>query len=193
MRMGGTLYMRIYNYDQVLNLPAKREGGISPTEIDIKPKRDGFEYTDDDAIKTFKEQQIDYKGMKVDNMFYKEFEQGIKDDKEIVQLIEAGDFDTAVGLTMEKYIDKPTEYYTLEKLRKSLKIDRRITMRELLELMFFGNQIKGKEELMSDEFEKFLSTVDVSQVSDINALRYFFYAYISCKFHSNRPHFSTVY
>jgi type I restriction enzyme R subunit len=48
-----------------------------------------------------------------------------------------------------------------------------------LELIYFGNQIKGKDDLLSDEFEKFISTNNVSDINDLQGLRYFFYAYIT--------------
>ncbi len=39
--------------------------------------------------------------------------------------------------------------------------------------------IKGKDDLLSDEFDKFISTNNISNVSDLQSLRYFFYAYIT--------------
>jgi type I restriction enzyme, R subunit len=93
--------------------------------------------------------------------------------------MEAGDVEVATARAKEKYDNKPEEYFDLEKLRKSLKIDRKIGWRELLELIYFGNQIKGKDDLLSDEFEKFISTNNVSNIDDLQGLRYFFYAYIT--------------
>jgi len=87
--------------------------------------------------------------------------------------------EVATARAKEKYDNKPEEYFDLEKLRKSLKIDRKIGWRELLELIYFGNEIKGKDELLNDEFEKFLSTSNLSDIDDLQALRYFFYAYIT--------------
>lgn len=170
-----------YQYDQVLKLPLHEKGddGVPPHEVIPKPKRDGYEYTDEDKLAMVREQQIDTAGMKVDRMFFQQFEQKMKDDVELVALVEAGNMENATSLALEKYLDKPEEYFTLEKLRKALKIDRKITMRELLELIFYDNQIKGKNDLLEDEFNKFIATVDISEVRDINALRYFFYAYIS--------------
>jgi type I restriction enzyme R subunit len=117
--------------------------------------------------------------MKVDRMFFQQFEEKVKTDTEIKQLMEAGDVEVATARAKEKYDNKPEEYFDLEKLRKSLKIDRKIGWRELLELIYFGNQIKGKDDLLSDEFEKFISTNNVSNIEDLQGLRYFFYAYIT--------------
>lgn len=171
-----------YQYDQVLKLPKNFEQGEDIPTVDdntLKPKRDGYEYKDNDKIATWDEQQVDYTGMKVDRMFFQQFEEKVKTDEEIKQLMEAGDVEIATARAKEKYDNKPEEYFDLEKLRRSLKIDRKIGWRELLELIYFGNQIKGKDDLLSDEFEKFISTNNVADINDLQGLRYFFYAYIT--------------
>ncbi len=171
-----------FQYDQLLKLPVNIDKGNEMPTVDdntIKPKREGYEYKEDDRIHTILEQQVDLTGMKVDRMFFQQFEEKVKTDNEIKQLMEAGDVEVATARAKEKYDNKPEEYFDLEKLRKSLKIDRKIGWRELLELIYFGNQIKGKDDLLSDEFEKFISTNNVSNIDDLQGLRYFFYAYIT--------------
>jgi len=171
-----------YQYDQVLKLPQIGEQTDNHPTVDvdtIKPKRDGYEYTQDDKIYSWSEQQVEDTGMKVDRMFFQSFDETVKQDAEIIQLIDDGNFASAEAILKEKYENKPAEFYTLEKLRKALKIDRKISWRELLELMFYGNPIKGKDDLLSDEFEKFISTNNVDNINDLQSLRYFFYAYIS--------------
>jgi type I restriction enzyme, R subunit len=171
-----------YQYDQVLKLPVNVDKGDDMPVVDdniIKPKREGYEYKENDRIHSLHEQQVDFAGMKVDRMFFQQFEEKVKTDDEIKQLMEAGDVEVATARAKEKYDNKPEEYFDLEKLRKSLKIDRKIGWRELLELIYFGNQIKGKDDLLSDEFEKFISTNNVSNIRDLQGLRYFFYAYIT--------------
>lgn len=171
-----------YQYDQVLKLPKNLEQGDDFPTIDdntLKPKRDGYEYKENDKIATWNEQQVDFSGMKVDRMFFQQFEEKVKNDEEINQLMEAGDVEVATARAKEKFNNKPKEFFDLEKLRRSLKIDRKISWRELLELIYFGNQIKGKDDLLSDEFEKFISTTDVTDIHDLQGLRYFFYAYIA--------------
>ncbi len=173
-----------YEYDQVLKLPVNIDKGDDMPTVDdqtIKPKRDGYEYKDDDYMNIFHERQIDFQGMKVDRMFFEQFEETVKSDEAIKLLMEAGDVEVATALAKEKYDNKPDEFFDLEKLRKSLKIDRHISWRELLELIYYGNIIKGKEDLLNDEFEKFISTNDISNVNDLQGLKYFFQAYITDK------------
>lgn len=171
-----------YQYDQVLKLPVNFDKGNDIPPMDdntIKPKREGYEYKEDDRINSWNEQQVDLTGMKVDRMFFQAFEDKVKTDDEIKQLMEAGDVEVATARAKEKYDNKPEEYFDLEKLRKSLKIDRKIGWRELLEFIYFGNYIKSKDDLLNDEFEKFISTNHVSNIDDLQSLRYFFYAYIT--------------
>jgi len=171
-----------YQYDQVLKLPAKGESGDEFTPIDggsPKPPKEWYISEEDDFVISIKEQQVEYSGMKVDRMFFQQFEQKVKADDEIKLLMEAGDVEVATAMAKEKYDNKPEEYFDLEKLRKALKIDRKISWRELLELIYYGSQIKGKEDLLSDEFEKFISTNNVADIEDLQGLRYFFYAYIT--------------
>jgi type I restriction enzyme R subunit len=166
-----------YEYDQVLKLPVKGSDTTPPFEEKPKPKREGYEYEDDDKILSWNEQVIDARGMKVDQMFFQQFEDKVKTDDEITLLMDAGDVEVATARVKEKYDNKPDEYFDLEKLRKALKIDRKIGWRELLELIYFGNKIKGKDDLLHDEFDKFISTNNIENVKDIQALQYFFYAY----------------
>lgn len=170
-----------YQYDQVLKLPINIDKGdeVPVFEDTLKAKREGFEYKENDKITSFQEKQVDFQGMKVDRMFFQQFEEKVKTDDEIKLLMEAGDVEIASARAKEKYDNKPEEYFDLEKLRKSLKIDRKIGWRELLELIYFGNKIKGKDDLLSDEFDKFISTNNISNVTDLQSLRYFFYAYIT--------------
>jgi type I restriction enzyme R subunit len=170
-----------YEYDQVLKLPANPDTGDDiPSFTDpLKPKRQGYEYDENDKIATINEQLVDFAGMKVDRMFFQQFEDKLKTDSELVELAEAGNLEIGAARLKEKYENKPEEYFDLEKLRKSLKIDRKISWRELYELVFLGNAIKGKEDLVNDEFEKFLNTNNVDGIEDLQALRYFFFAYVT--------------
>jgi type I restriction enzyme R subunit len=169
-----------YQYDQVLKLPNhKGNGAEPPTVIDPPVKKDGFDYKENDFISTFQETQIGYEGMKIDRMFFQKFEDDVKQDKEILKAVEAGNMESATAIALDKYINQSDNEYTIEKLRKSLKIDRKISVKEILDLIFNGNEIKSKDSLIAEEFDKFISTVDVADIQDIGALSYFFTAYLT--------------
>jgi type I restriction enzyme R subunit len=169
-----------YQYDQVLKLPNPKDNPKPPIDpTPPPPKNDGFEYKEIDFISTIQETKVSDEGMKVDRMFFQKFEDTVKQDTDILKAIEAGNIESAMGLTLDKYLNKPQEFFTVDKLRKALKIDRKVSLREILEQIFFGNNIKGKEELMEEEFEKFISTLNETEITDVAALRYYFFAYLS--------------
>jgi type I restriction enzyme R subunit len=169
-----------YKYDEVLRLPSIDKNKKQPDYdgIDLAVSKTGFDNIEEDKILSLNIRQVDSKGMKIDRMFFQQFENEVKVDSEIKQLMKLGDVDIASSITKAKFENKPDNYYNLDKLRKSLKIDRRINWREVLELIYYGNKIKTKDDLMSDEFDKFISTNNISEITDFTALRYFFYAYI---------------
>jgi len=169
-----------YNYDQVIELPRSTdEGRPQGPEIVIITPREGFNYSENDAIRHLSENPIGVEGMKVDNKFFQSFETTVRSDSEITRAVEEGNIETAISLTQEKFINTTKENYTVDRLTKALKIDRKISLREILEQIFHGAPIKGKDELITEEFEKFLSTIDVSEIGDAQALRFFFTAYLT--------------
>ena len=169
-----------YDYDQVLKLanPKPYVHG-TPPDIEPRPKKDGFDYTETDKISSWNESKVGFEGMKVDKMFFQQFEEEIQQDTDIVQAMEEGNLDTATYLTLEKFLNQEKSHYTLDKLRRALKIDRKISVKEILDMIFNGNEIKSKDILIQEEFEKFISTIDLSEVTDLSALKYFFFAYLT--------------
>lgn len=169
-----------YDYDQVLKLPNPKPSNDGfPPIIDPKPKKDGYEYTQTDKISSLNESTVGYEGMKVDKMFFQQFELEVQQDLEIVEAMEQGNLDTATYLTLEKFLNSDGSHYTLDKLRRALKIDRKISVKEILDMIFNGNEIKSKDILVQEEFEKFISTIDPTEITDLHALKYFFFAYLT--------------
>ena len=57
---------------------------------------------------------------------------------------------------VKNIFDKPTEYFNLDKLRNTLGVDRRISIKELIDYTLgFIPYIKSKHELLEEEYEKF--------------------------------------
>ncbi|NOT67110.1 MAG: DEAD/DEAH box helicase family protein [Methylophilaceae bacterium] len=170
-----------FDYDEVLKLPRPGEGGDS-TQPPPPPPLDQYEYHGDDAIKLLAEQTIGAQGMKIDRMFFEGFENSVKADPVLQRQVENEQWDQAVDYVTKNLFDKPTEFYNLDKLRRAAGVDRRLTLREILEKVFgLIPYFKAKDELLEDEFQKFLldaSTEDIeSQADKIVALKYFFKAY----------------
>ncbi len=76
----------------------------------------------------------------------------------IAQAVEAGQWDRVIDYVNREVFDKPEEYYTLDKLRKAAAVDRRLTLREILEKIFgLIPRFKSKDELLEEEFAKFVA------------------------------------
>jgi len=169
-----------YNYDEILKLPAKASTqGFNGDAAN--PKQLEFFTTDEeDNVISIQHQLIGPEGMRIDRMFFNRFEDEVKSDNYVSEKIKEGEWDLALHYIKEQLLNKPEEYYTIEKLRKAAKIDRRITLREIVEKIFgYIPRFKSKDELLEEEFEKFISDYKPDKTDNITALKYFFKAYIT--------------
>lgn len=165
-----------FNYDEKIELPKPRSsgGGIGePVNLD--------EYTSSrpDPLALLKEEKIGYEGMKIDRMLYQKFENRIAMDDIIKKNVELGNWEHVISHIQNEIFDKPEEYFNLEKLRKAAKIDRKVSIREVVEKIFgIIPKFKSKDELLDEEFDKFISIYPPEEDVNIRALKYFFKAYI---------------
>jgi type I restriction enzyme R subunit len=146
-----------YDYDQIINLPpiGKEDtggGGTGPgTNID--------EYNSaiDDPLKNIKETAIGLAGLKPDWKLFEKASVIIMKDKDIKTAVDSGRWDDAVSIVRIKYENKPEEYISLENLRRSEKLDRRLTWKEVIERVFgFIPKFKAKDEMLEEECQKFI-------------------------------------
>ena len=145
-----------FNYDEVLELPQVPTGGgvgpIGPIGIDE------IEVFDPDKVKTMTETPIGYEGMRIDRKFFEKASEKIIQDEEVKSAVTNERWDEAVQIMRDKYEDKPELFINLEKIRKSEKLDRRLSWREFLERTFgFIDYFKSQDELLEEECEKFIS------------------------------------
>jgi type I restriction enzyme R subunit len=145
-----------FNYDEILKLPVKAiytgggsGGGVSAEE---------FASYSPDPLKTLTEKAVGLEGMKIDRKFFNRFEETVKDDKFIKENFEKGNMEIVEEYVRNKIFDKPEDYFNLDKLRKAIKLDRRLNIREIIEKIFgLITDFKTKDELLEEEFEKFVS------------------------------------
>lgn len=166
-----------FDYDEKLKLPKPRqgngEGGGGGVDID---KYTSFK---PDPLEVLNEQQIGLEGMKIDRMLFKKFEDRIVMDDIIKKNVELGNWEQVVSHIQNEIFDKPEEYFNLEKLRKAAKIDRKVSIREMVEKVFgIIPKFKSKDELLEEEFDKFISIYPPEEDVNVRALKYFFKAYI---------------
>jgi len=170
-----------FNYDEVLKLPRPRarkaDGGDGVGAVVY----DGtYEHQGADILESIKEEPIGFEGMKIDRMFFERFEDAVRDNEIIVQAVEAGQWDRVIDYINREVFDKPEEYYTLDKLRKAAAVDRRLTLREILEKVFgLIPAFKSRDELLEEEFDKFVADHKPQEAEAIPAIKTFFKAYIT--------------
>lgn len=167
-----------FQYDQVLKLPRKgSHEHVGPPPPPVPPE---YENLDKDNLHPVEEIIIGKKGMKVDRMFFDRFGETLKKDEVVVQSLEEGNWERILDHINQNIFNKPEDFYTVEKLRRSIKSDRRITLREIVEYIFgLIPFIKSREELLDEEFSKFIADCKPSDKDNIIALKYFFKSYIT--------------
>jgi type I restriction enzyme, R subunit len=169
-----------YDYDEVITLP-KPKGRESEGGGEGHVVRDGiYEHLGDDVISSMKEETVGYGGMKIDRMFYENFERTVRRHDFIAASVEAGQWDRVIDYVNREVFDKPNEFYTLDKLRKAAAVDRRLTLREILEKIFgLIPRFKSKDELLEEEFTKFVADYKPEEADAIPALKNYFKAYVT--------------
>ncbi len=144
-----------FNYDEVIKLPPKgssinfKRGGEYVTSGD-------YDSILSDPLKSMTVNEIGLEGMKIDRMYFDKFEDKVKEDNNIQEMVLQKDFEAIEQYIYDNIFEKPEEYYNISKLRNAVKIDRRLQLREIIEKIFgFIPYFKSKDELLEDEFEKF--------------------------------------
>ena len=170
-----------FNYDEVLKLPRPRPRASSSSTSSAPSAYSGsYEHLGADILASIQEETIGADGMKIDRMFFERFEEFVKEDPMIASAVEAGQWDRVIDYINREVFDKPEEYYSLDKLRKAAAVDRRITLREILEKVFgLIPRFKSKDELLEEEFAKFIADHVPDPPSAIPAIRHYFKAYIT--------------
>lgn len=166
-----------FDYDEVLKLPKPSEG--SEGSIDEPLPSSKYESDRHDVLVVHEEKEIGLDGMKIDRMLYRNFESRIIMDDVIKKNVELGNWEHVISHIQNEIFDKPDEYFNIEKLRKAAKIDRKVSIREMVEQIFgIIPKFKSKDELLDEEFDKFISIYPPEEDVNIRALQYFFKAYI---------------
>jgi type I restriction enzyme R subunit len=170
-----------FDYDEVLKLPKPKGEGEGEGGGGDEPRPGDFhEYDGPDLISTIKEEAVGHDGMKIDRMFYQRFEESVRENDFIAAAVEAGQWDRVIDYVNREIFDKPDEYYSLDKLRRAAAVDRRVSLREILEKVFgLIPRFKSKDELLEEEFDKFIADQKPEEPNVIPALKQFFKAYVT--------------
>ena len=142
-----------FDYDEVLKLPAKPTE--PPTTPPDRPNIDEVISIAPDPLAELREIVISDQGMKIDRNLYRSFKTRVVEDQIIKDLVNQQNFEEAETYLKDKVLDRPQEFFTIDKLRKSMGLDRRLTVSELL-LHAFGHidHIPSQKECLDEEFDK---------------------------------------
>lgn len=169
-----------FKYDEVIKLP-RPSSGIGVIGDPAPPIFDGtYQHAGVDALQHFKEALVGEDGMKIDRMFFERFEDAVRGNETIANAVEAGEWDRVIDFVNKEVFGKPEEYYSLDKLRTATAIDRRVTLREILEKVFgLIPRFKSKDELLEEEFAKFVADHKPEEATAIAAIKTYFKAYVT--------------
>jgi type I restriction enzyme R subunit len=134
----------------------------------------------DDDIESLTETHVGIEGMRIDREGFKRaVEEDVLGNKTLKQLWENGDIAEAEEYTKVHVFDKPKHLLNLEKVRKAFNLDRRVTVREFLEVAFGQKDgFESKDELLESEWEKFMEVYPVDQ-DHYAPVKMFFKAYVT--------------
>lgn len=165
-----------FNYDELIKMPKPQEKRTDTTAPPIGNSM--YENYDPDPLKFIMETPIGFEGMKIDRMFFDKFESKVKEDKNAKEQYEQGNYVAVQHYIEEKIMNKPSEFYTWDKLKRSIGIDRRVTVKEILDKIFGAiPAFKSKRELIEDEFEGYLLTRSIP-TDKYTEIKRFFETYI---------------
>ncbi|MBI1383229.1 MAG: DEAD/DEAH box helicase [Planctomycetaceae bacterium] len=170
-----------FNYDEVLKLPrptvTRSDDVVDSGQVAYEGN---YEHLGADILSSVREEAIGDEGMKIDRMFFERFGDAVREDPVIAAAVEAGQWDRVIEYVNREVFDKPEEYYSLDKLRKAATVDRRITLREILEKVFgLIPRFKSKDELLEEEFAKFIADHVPELPAAIPAIKHYFKAYVT--------------
>lgn len=171
-----------FNYDEVLKLPKPKPGAPEDRTDGSGAtwRAEVYEHVGDDIVTSIRAEQITAEGMRIDRMFYEQFEDTVRENTAIAEAVEAGQWDRVIDYVNREVFDKPDQFYTLDKLRKAAAVDRRLSLREILEKIFgLIPRFKSKDELLEEEFSKFVADYKPEEVEAMPAIKNFFKAYVS--------------
>ncbi len=176
-----------FNYDEKIKLPTTDGGVITepPGPGGDEPGGDGpigqkgpIDLATSDALATISEtpsgviMRIDREGFK------RAIEEDVLGNEKLKNMWQNGDIQEAEDFAKKEIFDKPKYFLNLNKIKKIFGVDRRITVKEFLQVAFGDKEtFEMKDELLESEWAKFVDIYNVDQ-DHYQPAKNFFKAYI---------------
>ncbi|MEX0910067.1 MAG: DEAD/DEAH box helicase family protein [Candidatus Paceibacterota bacterium] len=185
-----------FPYDDKIELPVIRKIE-KPNEGEVGTSKPG-EFVDENGNKIFKgpidlaesdevasvtETPVGAEGMRIDREgFRRAIEEDIKGNETLKNLWENGDTEEAEDFAKKHVLDKPKYFLNLDKIRRIFNVDRRISVKEFLQVAFDEKDgFEMKDDLLESEWSKFQEVNFDDKEMDPEkhqAIKMFFKAYI---------------
>ncbi|MFH1046733.1 MAG: DEAD/DEAH box helicase family protein [Patescibacteria group bacterium] len=158
-----------------------------PTHTEIYTDEDGtpifrgpLDLATSDALATISETPIGVEGMRIDREgFRRAVEEDVLGNAALTTLWQNGDTEEAEDYTKKHVFDKPKHFLSLERIRRAFNLDRRVSVREFLQVAFGEKPgFEMKDDLLESEWSKFQEVHDVDQ-EHYAPVKTFFKAYIT--------------
>jgi type I restriction enzyme R subunit len=168
-----------FDYDEKIKLPTGSSGGEGPDGPDDPPMKLGVvDLATTDQIASLEESsegvimRIDREGFKT------AVSEDVLANETLSALWKNGDVSAAEEYVKMYVFDKPKNFLNLERVRKIFNVDRRISVREFLEVAFGEkDSFEMKDDLLESEWEKFMEIHMVDQ-DHYQPVKNFFKAFI---------------
>lgn len=181
-----------FKYDEKIKIPKIKK--IKATDTTTKDSSGSDIFVDEDGTNVFKcpinlsmpdeiasikESHIGAEGMRVDREgFRRAVEEDILANDTLKNLWNNGDVAGAEDYTKTNIFDKPKHFLNLQGIRKIFNVDRRIAIREFLQVAFGQKEsFEMKDDLLESEWSKFTEVNPVDQ-QHYALVKSFFKAYI---------------
>ena len=164
-----------YDYSEPISQPPKSSGPAGGGGETIPVTK--LEIFDEDELVNIEKTHVPDEGMKVDQKLYSTYKESIKDDKEVSDVFMNNGLKEAASFVNKKYEQEIIGI--LNYLEDENVLNRRVSVEELVESIFlFESRIKSKNQLINDEYTKFIKSNPV-ELDHEKAIKYFFHLYSS--------------
>ncbi|MBU0706890.1 DEAD/DEAH box helicase family protein [Patescibacteria group bacterium] len=175
-----------FNYDEKIKLPPIHvtpptgPGGDGPIgNPPPEPPKGPIDLATTDELATLSEtpegviMRIDREGFK------RAVEEDVLGNEKLKNMWQNGDTEEAEDFAKKEIFDRPKYFLNLDKIKKIFGVDRRITVKEFLQVAFGDKEtFEMKDDLLESEWEKFMEVNPVDQ-AHYAPVKMFFKAYVT--------------
>ena len=133
-----------------------------------------------DELATLSETAVGVEGMRIDREGFKRaVAEDVVGNETLKNMWENGDTEEAEDFAKKHVFDKPKYFLNLDRIKKIFGVDRRITVKEFLQVAFGDKDtFEMKDDLLESEWEKFTDVNPVDQ-EHYAPVKMFFKAYVT--------------